>query len=308
MLFDFLETIKTEDNYFNNSSSKITKGFFSIFKGKKIDNGTLEKLEEILITSDLSVNIVNNIISYIRNNRFDKTASVEDIKNIIFEKLNNILEQVQIKKLDFNIKPYTMMFLGVNGSGKTTIIGKIANKLKENNKKVLLAAGDTFRAGAVEQLKEWSIRSKVDIILPEKENEDPAALAFKAYTKAKNENYDFLLIDTAGRLQNNINLMNELSKIDRVLKKINQNIPNQNILVLDATIGQNSLKQIEIFEKAVNINSIIMNKMDSSSKGGILISIIDKFKKPIFAIGIGENINAIKNFNNHEFLKNLLDM
>ena len=199
-----------EDKELINTSNKIQKGLFSIFNGKKIDQETLEDLEALLISTDLNTNIVADVISFIKNNKFAKDTTVDDIKNIIFEKLLNILKQIEQcdKNTIFNHKPAVLMFAGVNGSGKTTIIGKIANELKNENKRVLLAACDTFRAGAVEQLNEWAIRTNTDIIKPEKEFADPAALVFKAYNKAKDENYDVLLRDTAGRLQNNINLMN----------------------------------------------------------------------------------------------------
>ena len=305
-MFRFSSTISNNDKELSKTSTKIKSGLSAIFSGKKIDDNMLEELENLLITSDININIVNDIINYLNKNKFDKNVSIDDIKEIIYKKIKNIFIDVHEKNIEFDKKPYIMMFLGVNGSGKTTIIGKLAYQLKENGKKVLLAACDTFRVGATEQLKIWSEKAQVDIITANKDGEDPASVAYRAVLKAKQENYDVLLIDTAGRLQNNSNLMNELSKIEKVIKKIDNTAPHNNVIVLDATTGQNSIKQVELFQKYVTIDNIVINKMDGTSKGGILVSIVDKFKKPIFAVGVGEKIDDIKNFDIDEFIKNLL--
>lgn len=305
-MFKFLNTVNRNDEELKKSSSKIKSGLSAIFSGKKLDKETLENLEELLITADINVNIVNDIISFLEKNKYDKNISIDEIKDIIFKKINMIFSDITYKDIDFCKKPYIMMFLGVNGSGKTTIIGKLAYQLKQNNKKVLLAACDTFRVGATEQLKIWAEKANVDIITAEKTGEDPASVAYKSVLKATNENYDILLIDTAGRLQNNTNLMGELAKIEKVIKKIDNTAPHNNVIVLDATTGQNSIKQVELFQKYVSVDNIIINKMDGTSKGGILVSIIDKFKKPILAIGVGEQIEDIKNFDKEEFIKSLL--
>ncbi len=309
-MFKFLSSVKKEDKELIKSSTKIKIGLSSIFSGKKLDNETIEELEDLLISSDISINIVNNIIDFLKKNRFGKEVTVEDIKEIIFKKLKQIFNEAKDNTITFDNSPYVLMFVGVNGCGKTTIIGKLANELKKENKKVLLAACDTFRAGAAEQLEVWKDRAEVDIIRAEKENSDPASVAFKAFKKAKEENYDILIIDTAGRLQNNINLMAELSKIENVLRKIDEKVDSfkKNILVLDATTGQNSLKQFEIFNKSVNIDGIVMNKMDGTSKGGILVSIVEKFRKPVYLLGVGEKIDDLKNFDADEFLRNLLSL
>ncbi len=309
-MFKFLSSVKKEDKELIKSSTKIKIGLSSIFSGKKLDNETIEELEDLLISSDISINIVNNIVDFLKKNRFGKEVTVEDIKEIIFKKLKQIFNEAKDNTITFDSSPYVLMFVGVNGCGKTTIIGKLANELKKENKKVLLAACDTFRAGAAEQLEVWKDRAEVDIIRAEKENSDPASVAFKAFKKAKEENYDILIIDTAGRLQNNINLMAELSKIENVLRKIDEKVDSfkKNILVLDATTGQNSLKQFEIFNKSVNIDGIVMNKMDGTSKGGILVSIVEKFRKPVYLLGVGEKIGDLKNFDTDEFLRNLLSL
>ena len=283
---------------------KIKTGLSSIFTGKKLDEEMIEELENILITSDININIVNNITNFLRKNKYDKNVSIDDVKTIIFNEVNKIFSTIKNDSIVLDKKPYVIMFSGVNGSGKTTIIGKIANKYKKQGKKVLLGACDTFRAGAVEQLNEWKNKANVDIITEEKA--DPASIAYKAYNKAKNEDYDLLLIDTAGRLQNNTNLMAELSKIQNVLKKIDDSLPHKSIIVLDATTGQNAIKQMDIFSKALNIDSVIINKMDGTSKGGVLVSVVDQFKKPIIAVGVGEKIEDIEDFNSEKFIKNLV--
>lgn len=283
---------------------KIKSGLSSIFIGRKLDEEMIEELENILITSDININIVNNITNFLRKNKYDKNVSIDDVKTIIFNEINKIFSTIKSDSIVLDKKPYVIMFSGVNGSGKTTIIGKIANKYKKQGKKVLLGACDTFRAGAVEQLNEWKNKANVDIITEEKA--DPASIAYKAYNKAKNEDYDLLLIDTAGRLQNNTNLMAELSKIQNVLKKIDNSLPHKSIIVLDATTGQNAIKQMELFSKAINIDSIIINKMDGTSKGGVLVSVVDQFKKPIIAVGVGEKIEDIEDFNNEKFINNLI--
>ena len=302
--------VDNRDNKISKTSDKIQKGIFSIFNSKKIDSESLEQLEELLISTDINISLVEDIITYIKNNRYSMDTTVEDIKKIIFDKLlSSLKENMPQFNLDSIIdcnKPVVMLFLGVNGCGKTTVIGKLADRFKKQGKKVLLSACDTFRAGATEQLQQWAMKVGVDIMVAEKEQEDPASLAYKSYEKAKKENYDILLIDTAGRLQNNINLMNELAKIDRVLKKIDSSIPQQIVLVLDATIGQNSQKQFDIFNRYVAIDSVVMNKLDGTSKGGILLSIVNQFKKPIFAIGVGEKVDDLEDFDGEKYLKNLL--
>ncbi len=307
-MFKFFNTINKEDKELSKSSDKIKSGLSSIIFGKKLTQDIIDNIEDLLITSDLGVKITNDVITFLKENRFGKDIDLEDIKNIVYQKLIKPFDNISDSYINFDYKPYVIIFLGVNGCGKTTIIGKFANQIKMEGKKVLLAACDTFRAGAIEQLKVWNDRAKTNIILPDKINEDPSSVAYKAYNKAKSENYDVLLIDTAGRLQSNINLMLELKKIKNTLQKLDKNIPNKTILVLDATTGQNSLKQYEEFDKQVNVDGIVMNKMDGTSKGGILVSIVDKFKKPIIAIGVGEKIEDIKNFNAEEFLKNLLGL
>ena len=297
------------ENKMDKSANKISSGLFSIFTGKKIDEDLLDELEALLITSDLGVEITNKILSEVRKNKYNKVSTIDDVKQIISKYLKDFLANSEKQLVvDSSKKPYIIMFVGVNGAGKTTVIGKIAKKLKSDGKKVLIGACDTFRAGAVDQLEKWCQNSGVDMVQAEKEGMDPSAVAYKALEKAKKENYDVLLIDTAGRMQNNTNLMQELQKIERVLKKLDENGVDENILVLDASIGQNTKKQVEIFDKMLNVSGIIMNKMDGTAKGGILVAVANEFKKPIYAIGVGEGIDDLQEFSADEYIKSLLKL
>lgn len=291
------------------SAEKISTGLFGIFTGKKIDDELLDELEDLLISSDLGLDITNRVINELKRNKYSKTSKIDDIKIILSKYLKEFLHGSE-KKLSIpnDKKPYVLIFVGVNGVGKTTVIGKIAKKLKEEGKNVLIAACDTFRAGAVEQLEVWCKNIGVDIVKAEKEGMDPSSVAYTSFVKAKTEKYDVLLVDTAGRMQNNINLMQELQKINRVLKKIDDDGINETVLVLDATIGQNAKKQVEMFNKTLNISGIIMNKMDGTAKGGILVPIVYEFKKPIYAIGIGEGVNDLQEFNANNYIKGLLKL
>lgn len=304
--FSFFSKSKITDQL-KNSSSKISSSIAQIFLNRKLDKEALEELEEALISSDMGVEVATKIITEIKKDKFEKNISQEKIKEILAQKITKILEISQ-KTLDFSSKtgPKVIIFNGTNGTGKTTTIGKIANNLAHDGKKVLIAACDTFRAAACDQLKIWAIRSNCEIIPPLKDGEDPAAVAFRAFDYAKKNNFDVLLIDTAGRLQNKQNLMNELKKINNVLKKIDANAPHENILVLDATIGQNAKNQLEIFNQIVGVTGLIITKLDGSAKGGIVVALSDKFKTPIYAIGVGEKIEDLQEFNANNFAKNLV--
>ncbi|GMO56096.1 MAG: hypothetical protein Ta2D_00330 [Rickettsiales bacterium] len=262
---------------------------FNTFLNRKIDDDLLDEIEANLISADLGVVFTTQIVNEMRKTKFNKIATMDDIKPIlekhIKEYIKNTAKTLQVKN-GLNV----FVFIGINAAGKTTIIGKYANKLRHGGKKVLISACDTFRAGAVKQIEEWAKRANVDIVKAEKEGQDPTSVAYKGLEKAKAENYDVLLIDTAGRMQNNINLIDELKKIERIIK------PDETILVLDATIGQNALKQVETFSKAVNVSGLVMNKMEGTAKGGILVPIAEKFNKPVYFCGIGEGIGDIREF------------
>lgn len=305
-LFKLFAKSKISDQL-KKSSEKLSQAITQIFTHKKIDNQTLEELEEILIMSDIGVDSSKELINDIRQQKLEKNAEINDIKQILINKICDILKKNEGKTLlDESKKPQVIIFNGVNGAGKTTTIGKIAHNLKNQHKKILIAACDTFRAGASSQLEIWAQRANCEIIMPIKEGEDPASVAFRALNHAKNNGYDILLIDTAGRLQNKQNLMDELKKINNVIKKIDPSAPHLNLLIIDATIGQNSYQQTEIFNKNIGIDGLIITKLDGSSKGGVVVAISKIFAKPIFAIGIGEKIEDLQEFNAEEFAKKLL--
>jgi fused signal recognition particle receptor len=286
------------------TSSKIGKGISDIFTNRKLDDETLEELEELLITSDLGITSVNEIIADLKKRKFEKDIPLDEVKNYLVEKLVSDINPFS-KHLEYTHKPHVIMFCGVNGNGKTTTIGKIASKLVKNNKKVIVAACDTFRAAADAQLQVWAERSGCDFLAGEA-NSDPASVAYKAYEKAMREGYDHLLIDTAGRLHNKNNLMEELAKINRVIKKLNPDAPHEIILVLDATTGQNALAQAQAFKEMINITGMIITKLDGTAKAGIVVAIIKKYKLPVYLIGVGEGIEDLDEFTPKEFIQNIL--
>ena len=293
------------------SSQKITKAIDEIFIKKKLSSDILQDLEEMLISADVGVSTSQKIKGNIAQKKFDKDVSVEEIKKMLSDEIYKILKPHE-KKLFIDNEEFgqlqTLIFNGVNGAGKTTTIGKIAFNLSNKNNKVLIAACDTFRAAAKEQLDIWAKRASCEIILPIHDKEDPAAVAYRAFDYAKKNNFNILLIDTAGRLQNKQNLMDELKKINNVIKKIDLNADCKNILIIDATSGQNAKNQLDIFDKTIFVDGLILTKLDGSSKGGCVIGLCDYFKKPIFAIGLGESIEDLQDFDADEFIKNLLDI
>lgn len=289
------------------SSSKISEGLNTIFTKKRIDDEVLEELEDLLISCDIGVKTSSSIIEELRQQKFKKEITINELKevlsSIIYEKIKDC---ERILEIDSNLKPQVILFTGVNGSGKTTTIGKITKNLTEQNKRVLLGACDTFRAAAVDQLSVWADRIGCDIVEPEREGEDPASVAFKSIEKAQNENYDVLLVDTAGRLHNKKNLMEELKKINKVINKKDISAPHNTILVLDATTGQNARNQLIAFKEFIDISGIIMTKLDGTAKGGILVSIADEFNIPIHAVGVGEKEDDLREFNAKDFVDGLV--
>lgn len=300
-MFSFFSKNKISQNF-----SKISDRITQILNNRKLDDAILEELEETLIINDLGTESAINIVENLRQKRFNKNITENEVKDFLKEEIIKIIQPCQKRLETTNDKPQVIIFNGVNGAGKTTTIGKIALNLKNQNKKVLIAACDTFRAAAVAQLEVWSKRANCEIFLPQKEGEDPAALAFRAFLFAKENKFDILLIDTAGRLQNKEGLMEELKKVNRVLKKIDENAPHENILILDGTTGQNAHSQLKIFNESVNISGLIITKLDGSSKGGIVVALCKTFQKPIYAIGIGEKIEDLQEFNATDFTKNLI--
>ena len=265
-----------------------------------LDDDMLEQLEELLIASDMGVDTALRVTANIAEGRFGKRLSTEEIKRLLAQEVSRIMEPVARPMPLYPTTPQVVLVVGVNGSGKTTTIGKLASQFRAAGKSVVIAAGDTFRAAAVEQLQVWGERAGVPV-LTAPEGSDPASLAFDAMTKAQEDGADLLMIDTAGRLQNRQDLMEELAKIVRVIRKKDENAPHNTLLVLDATTGQNAVSQVETFQKLADVSGLVMTKLDGTAKGGILVSLADKFGLPIHAIGVGEQIDDLAPFDPEEF-------
>ncbi|NNC38345.1 MAG: signal recognition particle-docking protein FtsY [Acidimicrobiales bacterium] len=277
------------------SSNRMADSVSSMFNKRKLDAEALEELEDLLIASDLGVAPAMRVTELLAKDKFDKQVTGMEIKIALADVIAETLKPLEKPLVLGNSKPEIVLFVGVNGSGKTTTLGKIAKRYTDQGKKVLIAAGDTFRAAAVEQLKVWGERANAPVISANL-GADAAGLVYDAIAKAKAENYDILMIDTAGRLQNRTELMDELSKVVRVIKKQDETAPHHSILVLDATVGQNALLQTEAFLATAGITGLIMTKLDGTAKGGVLVALADKFKLPIHSIGIGERIEDLENF------------
>lgn len=286
----------------NKTSSNITKAFTHA----RLDNNALEDIEESLLRADIGSAATSEIINSLSKEKFGKDITSDEIKRFIAEKLSNILS-FSYKEISLTGSPHVIMLCGVNGNGKTTTAGKIASRYKAQGKKVMLAACDTFRSAAVEQLQVWGERTGCDVISAP-HGSDPASVAFEAMKKAKEKEIDLLIIDTAGRLQNKSNLMDELEKISRVLRRADPNAPHDTVIVIDATTGQNGISQVDAFHKAVNLTGIIITKLDGTAKGGILVSIAKKFQIPIMFIGVGETKDDINNFDPISYANGLLDI
>ncbi len=290
------------------STSAVSDGISGIFTKRKLDDETLEELEDLLITADLGISVAAKVTEALSKDRYNKEISDEEVKEVLASEIENILTPVA-KPLTLTPanKPHVILMAGVNGAGKTTTIGKLGKKFKEEGKSVMLAAGDTFRAAAVEQLQVWGERVDVPVITKEI-GSDAAALAYEAMERAIAENVDVLLIDTAGRLQNRDELMAELAKVVRVIGKKLDGAPHDTVIVLDATTGQNAMHQVEVFQKLANISGIVMTKLDGSARGGVLVACADKFGLPVHAIGVGEAIEDLHPFNPREFAQALVGL
>lgn len=290
------------------TSTSITQGINELFTKRKLDDAALEELEEILIAADIGVTTATKLTQSITTNRFGKEVSSEEIRGALADEITKILLPVALPLLpDPSRQPHVILVCGVNGSGKTTTIGKLANNFKNQGLNVFLAAGDTFRAAAVEQLKIWGERTQCPVVATET-GRDAAGLAFDALDQARLGGADLLLIDTAGRLQNKRELMDELEKIVRVLRKLDETAPHSCLLVLDATGGQNAHSQVEIFSNMVDISGLVLTKLDGSSKGGILVALAEKFAKPVHAIGVGEQAEDLKPFDAKDFARSLMGL
>jgi fused signal recognition particle receptor len=272
-----------------------------------LDDAMLESLEEVLIQADMGVDTALRVTANLAEGRMGRRVSTEEIKTALATEIARIMEPVARPMPLYPTRPQVVLVVGVNGSGKTTTIGKLASQFKAAGKSVVIAAGDTFRAAAVEQLQIWGQRAGVPV-LTAPEGSDPASLAFDAMTKAQETGADLLLIDTAGRLQNRTDLMEELAKIVRVIRKKDPTAPHNTLLVLDATTGQNALLQVEIFRKIADVSGLVMTKLDGTAKGGVLVALADKFGLPIHAIGVGEQIDDLSPFDPDDFARALVGL
>jgi len=289
------------------TSSKLTQNVIAAVDGRKLDQEAIEQLEDALIMADMGPSVAAQLIGSL-DDMHGKTVSDAEVRERISEEVTRILERVaEPIDLSHNKKPFVILVIGVNGTGKTTTIGKLASALKNSGEKVMIAAGDTFRAAAVEQLQIWGERAGVPVVTQDN-GSDAASLAFEAIQKAKDENIDVLLIDTAGRLHNKSNLMDELKKIVRVIKKIDPSAPHETLLTLDATTGQNALSQVKVFGEMANVTGLALTKLDGTAKGGVVISLAKAYDIPVRLIGVGEGQEDMQPFQPREFARGLLGL
>ncbi|MBR4115434.1 MAG: signal recognition particle-docking protein FtsY [Bacteroidales bacterium] len=313
-LFDFFKTDKKEalNKGLEKTKESVLKKIARSIAGKsKVDDEVLDNLEEILITSDVGVDTTLRIIERIEKRvAHDKFIGTDELQKILREEIMGLLAEndndVSENFLDVQTKPYVIMVVGVNGVGKTTTIGKLAAKFKAAGKNVYLGAADTFRAAAIEQLEVWAERVQVPLI-KQQMGSDPASVAFDTLKSAMANNADVVIIDTAGRLHNKINLMNELTKIKRVMQKLVPEAPHEVLLVLDASTGQNAFEQAKQFTKATEVNALALTKLDGTAKGGVVIGISDQFKIPVKYIGVGEGIDDLQFFDKKSFIESLFE-
>ncbi len=285
------------------TSSKLSDGITSLFTKRRLDGATLEDLEDLLIQSDLGVETAMRITEAISKGRFEKGISADEVKAILAAEVERVLKPVaKPLQIDGAHKPHVVLVVGVNGTGKTTTIGKLAERFRRDGLKVMLAAGDTFRAAAIDQLKIWGERTGAKVMAREV-GSDASGLAFDALKAAQADGSDVVLLDTAGRLQNKQALMDELEKVIRVLRKIDPTAPHDCILVLDATTGQNAIAQVDVFREKAGVTGLVMTKLDGTARGGILVAIAAKHKLPVHAVGVGEGVDDLQPFDPGEFAR-----
>ena len=285
------------------SSDQLTGSITSVFTKRKLDAATLDELEDVLIQADLGLETATAITETLRRDRFDRDVTGEDVRAVLAAEVEKVLGPVaRPLVVDSAQKPFVILMIGVNGSGKTTTIGKLAQKFAAEGRSVMLAAGDTFRAAAIEQLQIWGQRTNAKVV-SRPTGSDASGLAFDAVTEARAEGRDILIIDTAGRLQNRDELMNELEKVIRVIKKVDPTAPHATLLTLDATTGQNALKQVEIFGQRAGVTGLVMTKLDGTARGGILVAIARRFGLPVHFIGVGEGVGDLEPFTASEFAR-----
>jgi fused signal recognition particle receptor len=283
------------------SSDQLSQGIASIFTQRRLDEAMLDELEDTLIQADFGIDMAERVTEKLRAERFDRDVTAGEVREVLKAEIARVLEPVaRPLEIEGNLKPFVILMVGVNGTGKTTTIGKLSALYGAQGKKVMLAAGDTFRAAAIEQLQVWGERTGAAVIT-RPAGSDASGLAFDAVTEARAEGADLLLIDTAGRLQNRDELMGELEKIIRVIKKVDETAPHATLLTLDATTGQNALNQVEIFGKRAGITGLVMTKLDGTARGGILCAIAQRFGLPVHFIGVGEGVDNIEAFRAEDF-------
>ncbi|KAF0143646.1 MAG: ftsY [Rhodospirillaceae bacterium] len=319
---DVMATAATEDNQpvpaknwfqrlkegLSRSSNRLTQGIVNLFTKRCLDDQALEELEELLISTDLGVNTAARLVANLAKTRFNQKISPQEVQATLAADITRILEPVaQPLVIDRAFRPYVILVVGVNGSGKTTTIGKMARQFHDQKLRVSLAAGDTFRAAAAEQLEIWGKRSNCPVVARTM-GADAAGLAFDALNEARARGDDVLLIDTAGRLQNKAHLMAELQKIVRVLRKLEPAVPHACLLVLDATVGQNAHAQVEIFQQMTNVSGLVVTKLDGTARGGVLVALAEKFNLPVHYVGIGEKVEDLRPFSAHDFARGLLGL
>jgi fused signal recognition particle receptor len=287
------------------TASRLNQGLSNIGK-KRLDAEALQQIEDLLIEADLGLNAAGKIVTALQRRRSDRELTAEEIKALLADELEEALKPVEKPfAVDAGNKPFVVLVAGVNGSGKTTTIGKLAFRLNHEGKVVILAAADTFRAAAIEQLGLWGKRAGAEVVA-RAQGTDPASVAYEALERAKNEGADVLLVDTAGRLQNRQELMAELEKIVRVLKKLDASAPHATLLVLDATVGQNALRQVEVFREVAGLTGLVIAKLDGTAKGGILVAIAAKFGLPVHFVGVGEAVEDLAPFDARAFARGLV--
>jgi fused signal recognition particle receptor len=283
------------------TSSALGTAVADLVTKRKLDRAMLEDIEDVLLRADLGTEVAARISAAVGHGRYDKAISADEVKAVVATEVEKVLSAVaKPLVIDTSHKPFVILVVGVNGSGKTTTIGKLASTFSAEGRKVMLAAGDTFRAAAIEQLKVWGERNKVPVIAGA-QGSDSASLAFTAVTAARDDKRDVLLIDTAGRLQNKTELMVELEKVVRVIKKVDASAPHAVLLVLDATVGQNALSQVEAFHRTAGVTGLVMTKLDGTARGGILVALSEKYKLPVHFIGVGEGIDDLAPFTAKDF-------
>lgn len=290
------------------SSAKLAGGITGLFTKRKLDREALDELEELLIEADLGVAMAARMTKALAEERFDQEVSPEEVRRVLAAEIAKVLAPVaQTISIQDTAKPHVILFCGVNGSGKTTTIAKFASLFTRVGLKVMLVAGDTFRAAAIEQLQIWGDRVGVPVI-QRQQGADASGLAYAALEWAKRERADVLMIDTAGRLQNKAGLMSELQKIVRVLKKLDPAAPHDTILVLDATVGQNAHNQVDVFREMVDVTGLVVTKLDGSAKGGVVVALAERFRLPVYAIGVGEGLDDMRAFEADAFARSLLGL